>query len=54
MDASNKVLYFFLSAAILNHLPLDKMAAFSQTIFLDAFSWMKGVLFWLKFIWSSN
>ena len=25
----------------LTHLPLDKMAAISQTIFLDAFSWLK-------------
>ena len=25
---------------------LDKMAAFSQTIFSDAFSWMKNVVFW--------
>ena len=25
---------------------LDKMAAFSQTIFSDAFSWMKSVVFW--------
>ena len=36
----------------LTHLPLDKMAAISQTIFSDAFSWMKSFLFWLKFHWS--
>ena len=36
----------------LTHLPLDKMAAFSQTIFSDAFSWMKFFAFWLKFHWS--
>ena len=34
------------------HLHLDKMAAFSQTIFSDAFSWMKSFVFWLKFHWS--
>ena len=36
----------------LTHLPRDKMAAISQTIFSDAFSWMKNCLFWLKFHWS--
>ena len=35
----------------LTHLPLDIMAAFSQTIFSDAFSWMKSFVFWLKFPW---
>ena len=30
------------------HVPLDKMAAISQTIFSDAFSWMKS--FVLKLI----
>ena len=34
----------------LTHLPRDKMAAISQTIFSDAFSWMKGFIFWLN--WS--
>ena len=34
------------------HLPLDKMAAFSQTIFSDAFSWMKIFVFWSIFHWS--
>ena len=34
------------------HVPLDKMAAMSQTIFSDAFSWMKSFVFWLKFHWS--
>ena len=29
--------------------PLDKMAAFSHTIFSDAFSWIKGFVFWIKF-----
>ena len=28
----------------LTHCPLDKMAAISQTIFLDAFSWMKSLI----------
>ena len=30
----------------LTHLPLNKMAAFSQTIFSDVFSWMKSFVFW--------
>ena len=34
------------------NLPLDKMAAISQTIFSGAFSWMKSFVFWLKFYWS--
>ena len=33
-------------------LPLDKMAAVLQTIFSDAFLWMRNFLFWLKFHWS--
>ena len=37
---------------VLTHFPLDKMAAISQTIFSDAFSWMKNFVFWLKFHWS--
>ena len=28
------------------------MATFSQTIFSDAFSWMKSFVFWLRFHWS--
>ena len=32
--------------------PLVKMAAVSQTIYLDAFSWMKSFVFWWKFHWS--
>ena len=32
--------------------PLDKMAAISQTIYSDAFPWMKSFQFWLKFHWS--
>ena len=52
---------FFLSSGIrfsssyscdLTHLPLNKMATISQTIFSDAFSWMKIFVFWLKFHWS--
>ena len=39
-------------ALSLTHLPLDKMAAISQTIFSDAFSWMKKFIFCLKFHWS--
>ena len=33
-------------------LSLDKMAIISQTIFSDAFLWMKSLVFWLKFQWS--
>ena len=36
----------------LTDLHLDKMAAVSQTIFSDGFSWMKSSVFWLKFHWS--
>ena len=32
-------------------LSMDKMAAISQMIFSDAFSWMKNFVFWLKFYW---
>ena len=35
----------------LTHLPMDKMAASLQTIFLDAFLWMNNFLFWLNFHW---
>ena len=34
---------------LLTHLPLDKMAAILQTIFSNAFSWMKSFVFWLTF-----
>ena len=37
---------------VLTHWDRDKMAAISQTIFSDVFSWMKSVVFWLKFHWS--
>ena len=37
---------------VLTHLPLDKMAAISQTIFADTFLWMKSFVFWLQFHWS--
>ena len=36
----------------LTHLLLNKMAAISQTIFWNAFSWMINFVFWLKFNWS--
>ena len=36
----------------LTHLPLDKMAVVLQTIYSHAFSWMKSLVFWLKFHWS--
>ena len=35
----------------LTHLPLDKMATISETIFSDAILWMKSFVFWLKFHW---
>ena len=31
-------------ATVLTHIPPDKMASFLQTIFWDAFSWMKSIL----------
>ena len=37
---------------VLTHDPLDKMAAILQTIFSDAFWWMKNFVFWLNFHWS--
>ena len=37
---------------IFTHLPLNKMAAISQTMFSNAFSLMKKTYFWLKFHWS--
>ena len=36
----------------LTHLPLDKMAAISQTVFSYAFSWIERLVFWFKFQWS--
>ena len=36
----------------ITHLLLDKMAAISQTIYLDGFPWMENCTFWLKFHWS--
>ena len=37
---------------LLTHLPLDKMAAISQTTFSNTFSWMKSLVFRFKFHWS--
>ena len=34
------------------HLPLEKMAAISQTIFSYAFSWMKSFVYSIKFLWN--
>ena len=31
---------------------MDKMATISQTIFSDAFSWTKSLVFWLQFDWT--
>ena len=39
------------TAAGLTHLPLNKMAAISQTTFSNAFSWMKSFIFWFEFHW---
>ena len=36
----------------MTHLTLNKMSGISQTISLDAFSWMKNFVFWLKFHWN--
>ena len=38
-----------ISCYILTHLPLDKMAHISQTIFSEAIQWMKSLTFCLKF-----
>ena len=37
---------------LINSSPPGQMAAISQTIFSDAFSWMKNFVFWIKFHWS--
>ena len=37
---------------LLTHLPLNKMAAISHTIYSDTFVWIKSFEFWLKFHWS--
>ena len=36
---------------LLTYLPLEKMIAISQTIFAEAFSWMKSFVFRLKLHW---
>ena len=36
----------------LTHWGRDKMASVIQTIFADAFPWLKRFVFWLKFHWS--
>ena len=41
-----------LLCAPLTHLPLEKMAVISQTMFSDAFLWTKCFIFCLKFHWS--
>ena len=43
---------YFHRIQILTHPSLDKMAAISQTMFSDAFSWTKSFVFWLKFPWN--
>ena len=37
---------------ILTHLPLDKIAAISQTTFWNTFSWIKSCVLWLEFHWN--
>ena len=48
----NGIFYIGKMASLYWFSPLDKMAVISQTIFSDAFSWMKIFVFWLKFHWS--
>ena len=49
---------YSLSTVNFSHLQPGKLTAFSQTIFSDAFPWMKSFIFWLKFhqacSWGSN
>ena len=49
---SNTNPLYFSNVCIINSSLLDKMAAISQTIFSDAFSWMKSFWCWLRFHWS--
>ena len=37
---------------LLTHFPLNKIAAISQMLISDTFSWMKYSVFWTKFHWS--
>ena len=39
------------SLDFLSSSPAGQMATISQTIFSNAFSWMKQFIFWLKFLW---
>ena len=43
---------WFHIVAILYTVHVDNLAAILQTIFSDAFLWMKSFVFWLKFHWS--
>ena len=55
VSASPPRIYFYIllyREPIFTHLSLDVMAIISQTIFSDAFSWMKSFAFWLKFYWT--
>ena len=51
---NSTIRYFqqYLGIPALPHLPLDKMAAISQTTFSKAFSWMKSFVFWFECHWS--
>ena len=54
MHGFNRLLYCKQNSLpeYLTHLPQEKMAAISQTMFSDAFLWMGSFAFWLKFHWS--
>ena len=48
-EAGWNLLPFLKLGSTLTHLPLDKMAAILQMIFLNTFSWMTDIVFWLEF-----
>ena len=54
-NAETMVLFIswpFPTFPVFNSFPLDKMATISQTIFSDAFSWMKSFVFWEVCYWN--
>ena len=51
LNSDKSMLHTRVTCQDLTHLSLDKMSAVSQTIFSDAFSWMKIFVFWLRFHW---
>ena len=52
LDVQHTAITWTSAAILLTHLPLNKMTTISQTIFSDAFLWMKMFEFRLKFHWS--